>query len=92
MFKTLASSVAVLALIATASTAFAGHGRCDGYYAPAPVAAPAPAVAPQASAPQGYRAFSYQPSEPANRSFSRGSRSTGRAYENAINKSVGRGF
>lgn len=100
MLKFLVATVVVSGIALTATEAFAGHGRCGGgyyyYYAPAPAVAPAPAPAPMAQAPQGSRTYSYQPAltEPAYRSSGgvTWSRSTGRAYESAVNKSLGRGF
>ena len=77
------------------TTAEAG-GRCRGwgpvYYQPAPATAPlATAVAPRAD--QGYRTFSYQPAATApvmRYQAPAGRMGGGRAYENAINKSLGR--
>ena len=95
MLKFFIATVVVSAIALTATEAFAGHGRCGGggyYYAPAPVVAPAPAPAPMAQAPQGYRTYSYQPTTTTYRSYSRGGRSTVKAYENANNKALGRGF
>lgn len=92
MLKFIVAAIVSSAVILTATEAFAGHGRCGGggyYYAPGPAVAPAPAPVPMAAA-QGNRTYSYQP---AAGTYSRMSgRSTGRAYENATNKSLGRGF
>jgi hypothetical protein len=95
MLKFFVATVVVSAITLTATEAFAGRGRCGGgyYYAPAPAVAPAPAPAPMAQAPQGYRSYSYQPTQSDYRAYgSWVSGRTGRAYENAANKSLGRGF
>ncbi|HEX5104010.1 MAG TPA: hypothetical protein VFV87_09385 [Pirellulaceae bacterium] len=89
MLKFLAAGVVGCAgLVCTADQAAAGHrGGCCAPCAPAAVA---PAPAPMAQAPQGYRAYSYQPAPSSYRAY--GTWVTGRAYENAANKSLGRGF
>lgn len=96
MLKFFIATVVVSAIALTATEVFAGHGRCGGggyYYAPAPAVAPAPAPAPMAQAPQGYRTYSYQPAQPNYRPYgSWVSGRTGKAYENANNKALGRGF
>jgi hypothetical protein len=91
--------VAGSGLLMLANEAQAGRRRCCGCgYAPAPVVVPAPApapapvapAAPMAAAPQGYRTYSYEPAEANYQPY--GSWVTGRAYESAINKSIGRGY
>jgi hypothetical protein len=91
MLKFVVATVVGSALALSATDAIAGGRRCHSYYAPAPVAAPAPGAVPMAQAPQGYRAYSFQPTQPSYRAY--GSRVTGgNAYESAVNKSLGRGF
>jgi len=93
MLKYISVSVVGLALVLSATDAFAGHRRCGGYSAPAPAVAPAPAPAPMAAAPQGNRTYSYQPTQPNYGPYGDWvTGRTGRAYENAANKSLGRGF
>ena len=94
MLKFIAAGVLGCAgLVCSADQAAACHrGGCCAPCAPAAVAPmPAmPGMPATAAAPQGYRTYSYQPSAG---TYSRSSgRSTGRAYENAANKSLGRGF
>ena len=90
MLKIFAATIVGSALALSATEAFAGHGCgcCGGYYAPAPAVAPAP----MAAAPQGVRTYSYQPTQSNYRSYGRASGRTGKAYENANNKALGRGF
>jgi hypothetical protein len=79
------------ALMVTEAQAFGWAGRRGGcgYAQPAPAAAPVAAV----PAPTGVRAYSYQPTVTAPVTTYRAYRDTGgRAYTNAINKSLGRGF
>jgi hypothetical protein len=91
MLKLVVATVVGSALALSATDAFAGGRRCHSYYAPAPAAAPAPGAVPMAQAPQGYRAYSYQPTQPSYQAY--GSWVTGgKAYESAVNKSLGRGF
>ena len=83
--------VAALGLaVLMATEAQAGRGRCGGtvYVQPAPVVAPAAAVPAQ----PGVRAFSYQPvtAAPVFRTYR--ANTGGRAYMNANNKALGRGF
>jgi hypothetical protein len=95
MLKSFIVTVVVSVIAFSATEAFAGHRRCSNgyYYAPAPAVAPAPSPAPMAQAPQDNRTFSYQPTQTDYRAYgSWVSGRTGRAYENAANKSLGRGF
>lgn len=89
--------IASIGLMVAASNVDAGHGHhgCSCCGTPATVIVPAPAPMAQAPAPgQGYRTYSYQPAQPVYRSYSPSNRgrSGGRAYESAVNKSLGRGF
>ena len=97
MFKFLTLGVlSCCGLMLVCDEAQAGRRRCCcGGGAPAPVVVPAPAPpvappAPTAAAPQATRTYSYEPDAYTSDWFG-GSRS-GRAYENAANKSLGRGF
>ena len=94
MFKYIAVGVVVgLGLLLSTPDAQAGRRRCCCGSAPAPVVVPAPvaAPAPMAQAPQAYRSYSYQPTaQPSYRPY--GSWVTGKAYESAVNKALGRGF
>jgi hypothetical protein len=80
------------ALMATeAQAGIFGRGGCDAVYVqPAPAAVPTAAVPAQ----PGVRAFSYQPVPAAPVMTYRAYRGTtgGRAYTNATNKALGRGF
>ncbi len=74
-----------MAMVTDASAGIFGWRRCRQpvYVQPAPATA---------RADQGYRTYSYQPAAPTVQ-YRTNSRSTGgRAYESAINKSLGRGF
>jgi hypothetical protein len=91
MKKVILTLVALGLAMGLTTTAEAG-GRCRGwgpvYYQPAPATAPA-----TTRVDQGYRTFSYQPAAaPAMRYYQAPARRTGggRAYESAINKSLGR--
>ena len=94
MLKFIAAGVLGCAgLVCSADQASACHrGGCCQPCAPATVATPMPGMPATAAAPQGYRTYSYQPAAPTVQ-YRTNSRSTGgRAYESAINKSLGRGF
>ncbi|HEX5102262.1 MAG TPA: hypothetical protein VFV87_00520 [Pirellulaceae bacterium] len=96
MLKYVAIGAVFCGLIVLASDAQAGRrGCCCGYsggtvVAPAPV--PPPPAPPTAAAPDSTRTFSYEPAmyQPTYGAY--GSWVSGRAYESAINKSLGRGF
>ena len=84
------AALGLAALMVTEAQAFKWPGRRGGgcgYVQPAPAAAQA--VVP---AQTGVRAYSYQPAPaaPVYRTYRGGN--TGRAYENATNKALGRGF
>ena len=77
-------------MVTEAQAGIFGRGRCGApvYVQPAPAAAPVATVPTQA----GVRAFSYQPA-PAGQVYRTYRANTGgRAYTNATNKALGRGF
>jgi hypothetical protein len=84
---------AMLAVLAGDAEAAGRRRSCSPTYSAA--VAPAAPVATAQSNVSGYRTFSYQPATTtSNRTFSRqaGGRSSVRAYENGINKSLGIGY
>ena len=96
MLKIIATTVlglAVFAVLASGAEAAGRRRQCPPTYAYTVAAAPAAPVA-TAQSGQGYRTFSYQPATGSYRTLSRpaGGRSSVRAYENGINKSLGIGY
>jgi hypothetical protein len=88
-------SLSVLAVLASGAEAAGRRRSCPPNYTVA-VAPAAPVATAQSNASgQGYRTYSYQPGPTTSyRTFSRpaGGRSSVRAYENGINKSLGIGY
>ena len=87
MKKLILTVVAVGLAMMMVTDASAGIFRWRRRAAPVYVQ-PAPAAA--AEAQPGYRAFSYEPAAPVARYGAPARRTGGHAYENAINKSLGR--